>query len=291
VNLGRVCAQLGRWHEALTALRAAREMAPEQRELVTLLAVAAVRCGELPEAMGLLSKRLQTAPNDVDALVTLADVLVEANKLELALELLANALERLPSSPILHARQSAIALRNGNLQLARSAAARQLALTPEDLEAQLYAATLDLMKLDFASAEGRVLKVLELNPRYWRAHYQLGMIYEAMRLTGAAKVAYRMALSNGPKAWQPRNNLAVLLLGEKGGAREAKVLLQEALALGRPDETLEARYNFALACWKLGEKGASERAAREVAARPNDLPVVVNARRFLKHFTGVPTNS
>jgi Flp pilus assembly protein TadD len=105
-----------------------------------------------------------------------------------------------------------------------------------------------------------------------------------MRLFSAARVAYRMAISNGPKAWQPRNNLAVLMLEEKGGAKEAKALLLEALALGSLSETLEARYNLALACWKLGEMGAAEHAAREVAASPLELPVVANAKRFLTHF-------
>jgi Flp pilus assembly protein TadD len=110
------------------------------------------------------------------------------------------------------------------------------------------------------------------------------MIYEAMRLFSAARVAYRMAISNGPRAWQPLNNLAVLLLEENGGAREAKHLLQEALALGPPSDTLEARYNLALACFKLGELGSAERAAREVAETNADLPAVSNARRFLKNL-------
>jgi Flp pilus assembly protein TadD len=140
------------------------------------------------------------------------------------------------------------------------------------------------MKLDFSSAEGRVLQVLSKNPRYWRAHYQLGMIYEAMRLFGAARVAYRVAISNGPKAWEPRNNLAVLLLEQKGGEAEAKTLLMEALSLAPREETLEARFNLALACWKLNEKGAAEKAALEVASSPLELPVVANAKRFLTHF-------
>lgn len=285
VNFGRVCAQLGKWREALIAFRAAQALAPTQIEITQFLAIAAARCGEFSEALTVLTKHLQRSPNDVDALVTLADVLVEAKKMPLAAELLANAIGRISSSPALFARQSAIAFRMGDLELARSAVAKQLALTPNDHEASLYAASLDLMKLDFASAEGRVLHVLGKNPRYWRAHYQLGMIYEAMRLFSAARVAYRMAISNGPKAWQPLNNLAVLLLEEKGGAREAKVLLQEALALGPAEDTLDARYNLALACFKLGEVGAAERAAREVAASPKDLPVVTNAKNFLKELS------
>jgi tetratricopeptide (TPR) repeat protein len=285
-NMGRVLAQLGRWPQALKSFRTALALSPMQHALMPLLATAAVRAGEIGEAIQVLTRMLQHRPDHIDGIVTLADVLMEAKLGEFAAELLANAVDRLPQVPVLYARQSAVALRRGDLKLARLAAERHLALTPNDEEALLYAATLDLMKRDVERAERRVQHALSLNPGSWRAHYQLGLIYDALRMRDPAKAAYRNAIAHGPKAWEPRNNLATMLLEERtpASSREARLLLEQALALGPTADTLDARYNLALAHWQLGEKGASERAAREVAAVPVERPVVSNARRFLKNF-------
>lgn len=287
VNIGRVLGQLGEWTQALRAFRTALILTPRNLEVMPLLAMAAFRTGALGEAMKTLTQLLQQKPDHVDGLVSLADVLMEAKLDERAAELLANAVERLPEVAVLHARQSAVALRRGNLDLARSAVTRQLELTPNDEEALLYGATLDLMKRDIDSAERRAQHVLSFNPTSWRAHYHLGLIYDALKLRDAAMAAYRTAIRYGEQAWEPRNNLATMLLEEKKlpSAREAQRLLEEALDRGAPEETLDARYNLALAQWQLGERRASERSAREVARHKEDRSVVVDARRFLKNFS------
>lgn len=295
-NLGRLLGQLGRWPEAWLAFRTAHALAPRQAALVPLLALAASRAGSLwalQEAVEALTKHLERSPDHLDAIVTLADVLIEAKMGDHATELLANAVERLPRVAVLHARQSGLALRRGDLELARSAVAKQIALTPTDEEALLYAATLELMRRDLEQAEQLVQRALELAPESWRAHYQLGLIYDALRLKGPASVAYRMAMKHGPRAWQPRNNLATMLLEERTAtaAREALALLEEAIALGSngdardaPDAP-DARYNLALAHWQLGQRAASERAARQVASLVVNSPVVATAKRFLGNFT------
>jgi len=292
-NLGRLLGQLGRWPEACLAFRTALAKAPRQPALVPLLALAATRAGSLKEAIEVLTKHLERAPDHLDAIVTLADVLLEAKMVDRATELLANAVERLPRVAVLHARQSGLALRRGDLRLARSAVAKQIALTPTDEEALLYAATLELMRRDLEQAEQLVQRALELAPESWRAHYQLGLIYDALRLKGPALVAYRMAMKHGPRAWQPRNNLATMLLEERSAtsAREALALLEEAITLGSngdaPDapDAPDARYNLALAHWQLGQSAASERAARQVACLAVNSPIVATAKRFLGNFT------
>lgn len=289
-NLGRVLAQQKRWPQALASFRTALTLSPLQYDLVPLLATAAVRTGELGEAIRALTRLLQQQPDHVDGLVTLADVLMEAKLDAYAAELLDNAVGRLPRVAVLHARQSAVALRRGDQGLAVAAVERQLQLTPNDEEALLYCAALHVMNRDLDRAERRVQQALALNPTSWRAHYQLGLIYDALRLREPAKVAYRTAITHGSRAWEPRNNLATLLLEERspGAAREARALLEQAIALGPAAETLDARYNLALAHWQLGEKHASERSARAVAASPHERSVVTDAKRFLKNFTTSP---
>lgn len=289
-NLGRLLGQLGRWSEARLAFRTALALAPRQPALVPLLALAATRAGSLDEAIEVLTKHLERSPDHLDAIVTLADVLIEAKMGDHATELLANAVERLPRVAVLYARQSGLALRRGDLELARSAVAKQIALTPTDEAALLYAATLELMRRDLEQAEQLVQRALELAPESWRAHYQLGLIYDALRLKGPASVAYRMAMKHGPRAWQPRNNLATMLLEERTAtaAREALALLEEAIALGSNGDAPDApdtRYNLALAHWQLGQRAASERAARQVASLVVNSPIVATAKRFLGNFT------
>lgn len=288
-NLGRVQGQLGRWQDALRSFKRASELAPGKADLVPLLALAAARTGDHGEAIRALVPHLEQNPNHIDGIVTLADVLVDAKMITQAADLLANAVSRFPAVAVLHARQSSLALRSGNLALAREAAERQVSLTPGDEDALLYAATLDMMELDLNKAEARVQQVLAINQANWRAHYQLGLIYDALKIRHAAKVAYGVAMRCGPKAWQPRNNLATLLLEERtpAAAREALSLLNEALTLGPVEELLDVHYNLALAFWQLGELKNSEQAAREVARSPRNCSVVTNAKRFLQNFATV----
>jgi hypothetical protein len=80
---------------------------------------------------------------------------------------------------------------------------------------------------------------------------QLGCIYDALRLTEPAKVAYRRAIELG-SGWESVNNLAVLLLegGSAAEVNEAKTRLTQAVQKN-PDVT-SVRYNLALAHAKLG---------------------------------------
>lgn len=284
LNLGRVLGQLRRWPEALAALHEALSLSPALLPAAPMLAVAAVRADAPERAIGPLTRLLEQHPSHVDALVTLADVLVSCDLAEHAQRLLANAVERLPGVPVLHARQSSLALRCGDLPLARAAVERQLALAPNDHEALRYAASLALMARDLDQAERLALQVLATQPADWRAHHLLGTVYDALRLRGPAMVAFRAAIRHEPQAWQPRSNLAALLLEERSApaAAEAKRHLEEALAVGPSEETLEARYNLALAHWQLGERAEAERTAKAVATSPSERPFVAVARSFLE---------
>jgi tetratricopeptide (TPR) repeat protein len=286
LNLGRAYASLKRWNDAIREFRKGLELAPSQTDAVPMFAVVLIRAGQAPEAIRVLTLQLQRSPDHIDSLVTLADALVEEHHPQLAAELLANSCERLPTSPVLHARRSALALRMGNLPLARTSVDQQLRLTPNDAEAAMFAANLAMMALDFDDAERRIQAALAASPYNWRAHYQLGMLYEALRLRTPALVAYRTAIAYGKDAWEPRNNLASLLLEFKtrSAALEARDVLEQALVSMPPKEALPVRFNLALAYWQLGEKNLSERNARSVAQSKTPLPVVTEAKRFLKNF-------
>ncbi|MCC6336827.1 MAG: tetratricopeptide repeat protein [Myxococcales bacterium] len=282
-NLGRLLAQDARWSEARTAFATANKLAPDQTDVQVLETVAAFRSGDVNGAGAMLTRCVLRDPSHVDAVVTLADVLVETGQAKLADEVLENATLRLPNVAILHARRSALALRRGDVKAAREHVTKQLELTPDDADGWRFASVLAAMQTDLEEAERCVQKALTHKPNDWRCHHQLGCIYDALRLTEPAKVAYRRAIELGA-GWEAVNNLSVLLLegGSSVELAEAKTRLTQAVQKN-PDAT-SPRYNLALAFAKLGDKAGSDREAREVMKRgqPGD-PCVADAKRLLSN--------
>ena len=285
-NLGRLLAQDARWTEARSALHTANQLAPGQTDVQVLETVAAFRSGDVNGAGAMLTRAVLNDPSHVDAVITLADVLAETKQLALADEVLANAQERLPDVAVIRARRSALALRRGDVPAATEHTRAQLALTPDDADAWRFAATLAVMRKDFDDAERCAQKALGLKPNDWRGHHQLGCIYDALRLSEPAKVAYRRAVELGG-GWEPANNLGVLLL--EGGSRAELLEAKERLATAvrRFPTATRARYNLALAYARLGDRPASAREASEVVKRgPADDSCVADAKRLASSVQG-----
>ena len=162
-----------------------------------------------------------------------------------------------------------------------------MALAPTIEEGWLLIAVLELSKLNVDAAEAAVHEVLRRNPRSWRAHYQLGGIYETLRLFELAEHAYRNAVALAPKEWQPKNNLATLLLERHSvqATSEARALLSAAVALAPEADQFMPEFNLALACMKLGDRLASARHARAAAVNvPKSHALAVTTAEFLKNF-------
>ncbi|MEW5738368.1 MAG: tetratricopeptide repeat protein [Myxococcota bacterium] len=285
-NLGRLLAQDSRWSEARNAFHTANTLAPDQTDVQVLETVAAFRSGDVQGAGAMLTRCVLRDPSHVDAVVTLADVLASTGQEKLADEVLENAEQRLPNVAIIRARRSALALRRGDVKAAREHAKQQLELTPDDADGWRFASVLAAMQTDLEEAERCVQKALALKPNDWRCHHQLGCIYDALRWTEPAKVAYRRAIELGA-GWESVNNLSVLLLegGSAAELAEARTRLTQAVQKN-PDAT-SPRYNLALAFAKLGDKASSDREAREVMKRgqAND-PCVADAKRLLNNRQG-----
>ena len=141
------------------------------------------------------------------------------------------------------------------------------------------------MQLRFDSAEKALKKVLRLNPKNARAHYHLGGLFDALKDKAAAKKSYRSAITCDPLAWEPLNNLAIMLLeeGTPAALTEARSLLDRAIRLGTRGDAIVIRYNLALACYRLGDLVGVRRAAQELLKlAPVDHPMATEAHRVLK---------
>jgi Flp pilus assembly protein TadD len=285
VNLGRCHAQLGRFELACASYQLAVRHGANHPKVLTQLGATLFRSKRIAESLKVLARALEAAPNDLDVILTLTDALVETGALQLALDVLKNAAGRLPDEPLLASRSAAIALRLKDLELARVEAYRHTVLAPEDEEAWLFAALIDTMLRRLESAKSALLKVLSLNPNHWRAHYHLGGLYDAMKNRTAAKKAFRAAIVAEPTAWEPLNNLAIILLeeGTPDSLKEARTLLDRAIRLGATSDAIVTHYNLALACHKLGDLAGMKRAALDLLKKaPADHPMAVEAKRVLK---------
>jgi Flp pilus assembly protein TadD len=279
-NLGRLAALEHRWSQAVHHLERVTE---PTTDVTLLLGIALVRVKRLEEAVRVLSEGLSRAPERLDAYLCLADALVEAGSLPLADRVLENAAMRFPREEAICSKRAALAMRQGNTSAARALVRRQLELAPKNVEAWLLAGVLALAQKDLDSAWLATQEALKLAPQESRAHAQLGGIAEALRLFPAALKAYRDAVRLDPRAWSPRNNLAILLLeaGDAVSLREACTLLEQAAALA-PEEP-QPRFNLALARHRLGDRAGSQAEARRAAAMgpPGDATRQA-AARFLK---------
>lgn len=285
VNLGRTYAQLKEWSSSAASYRLAIQHGATGTAVCVQYGTALFRANQPSEALKVLAVTVQKDPHHLDAILTLADVLVETGSLQLAAELLDNAVPRLPKEPLIASRRAAIALRQKDLHAAQKEAWRHTELAPKDEEAWLFAAVIDTMQLRFDTAEKALRQVLRLNPQNWRAHYHLGGLFDAIKDFDMAKTEYRAAIACDSSAWEPRNNLAIMLLeeGTQDALVEARTLLEGALRNQHKGDAVLVHYNLALACYRLGDAAGTRRAAQELLKRaPVDHPMAAEAQRVLK---------
>ncbi len=285
VNLGRIAAQQEKWSHAAASYQLALQHGAATPDVGVQFGNALFKAGRGTEAVRVLAHVVEAYPKHFDAVVTLADMLTETGQLELAAQLLDNATPRFPKNALIPSKRAVIALHLKDLDSARREAWRVTTLAPIDEEAWLFAAVVDTMQLRFDTAEKALKQVLKLSPGNWRALYHLGGLSDATKDKKEAKRCYRAAIVSNPLAWEPLNNLAIMLLEEGGteALKEARSLLDRAVRLGTAPDAIVIRYNLALACFRLGDKLGTRRAAQELLKlAPVDHPMATEAQRVLK---------
>jgi uncharacterized protein (TIGR02996 family) len=110
----------------------------------------------------------------------------------------------------------------------------ELAKAPRDPVVNNNLAVAWLARRDYDRAVERLRVVLEVHPRYWRGHVNLGIALGELGRPEEARRAFLQALALAPESADPRFFFA-RWLGGRGERDEALRLLAEARAL-RPDE-------------------------------------------------------
>ncbi len=287
-NLGRCYGQLKRWKAAVRELQVATRQEPGNVAFWYNLGIVCQESGDSAKAIDAFSECVEINPLFVDGHLTLADVLVNAKRERLAEEILDNAAQLFPDEGIIHSKRAAMAARRGDPNGAIERLRQELEVDPENVDAWLNLSIFGMLAEDLEVAEEGAVKAAELEPDGWRAHYQLGMVYDAVGLKDQAKNALETSVANSPDSeWGPRNNLALLLMEEteEKPLLRASALLEEAKTHSPPEETHIALYNLALVHWKLDKKKESQAYARQAAAGPPGDSVTEDAKRFLDNFS------
>lgn len=110
----------------------------------------------------------------------------------------------------------------------------ELAAAPREVVVNNNLAVAYLARGRFAEAVERLRVVLEVHPRYWRAHINMGLALQSLGEKAAARRALEAALPLAPESTDPPYYLA-RFLGQEGDRQEALRLLAGARRL-RPEQ-------------------------------------------------------
>ncbi len=167
----------------------------------------------------------------------------------------------------------------GRYDEAADAVGRVLVATPNDQEALLESARVQVARGEGFFAIEPAKAAAAAAPRDWRPLTLLGVAYEQSKRDDEALAAHRQAVALAPNEAAPAANLAMYLAGH-GDLPGAEALLRKAATL--PSSTIQIRQNLALVVGLQGRVDEAEKLARQ------DLPpqVVDNNLAWLRAALG-----
>ncbi|MBL8922205.1 MAG: tetratricopeptide repeat protein [Myxococcaceae bacterium] len=264
-NRGRLMLRTKRVAEAAIAFEKAAGLAPENVAVLAAWAQTLVKLGYARRAANVYLRCIEQNVANPIFLIELAELLVNANERPLAEEVLAAGSRVYESQGLFESKLAALALEKKAVDAAAHHAKEAVRRQPDCVEFLLGLAVIETMRLKLDDARLLAERALKVEPTSWRANHQLGIVFEAAKLKEKACSFYRTACELAPDQWEPRNNLAVLLLEAKtpAAAREAKGLLEEAVRLGAPNAT--PHLNLALALLQMGQRARAKAVATQAA--------------------------
>jgi Flp pilus assembly protein TadD len=167
----------------------------------------------------------------------------------------------------------------GSFDDAAQAAQRLLMVKPDNVEALLELARVQVARGQGFYAIEPARKAQALAPRDWRAPSLLAVAYEQAKRDDEALAAHRQAQALAPDNAVVLGNMGMYYAGH-GDAVEAERLLRAAAAL--PDAPIQVRQNLALLLGLQGRLAEAEKIARQ------DLPpeIVANNMAYLRAASG-----
>lgn len=175
-------------------------------------------------------------PDNVNAYLNLAIAYFDQGLVDQAGLIASNALDRNPKAAALHNIMGLIYLKKDDSKRAVDSFQRALAVDPQQSNAKLNLATLELSYGDFASAVERFEALLKERPKDAMLHMSLGVGLRGLEKYEEAKAAYTKALELDPNLIQAEYNLCVLYQQYMSAYKEAKLTCTTYFKrLGRKD--------------------------------------------------------
>jgi tetratricopeptide (TPR) repeat protein len=254
--------------QAIAALRAALDRAPELPEAHGLLAEAQHLAGDPQGALQSYQRALHLAPMRTDWSLGLGQVCLELKQPAIAIASLDEALNHAPDSPAVHSALAQAYAGSGLWPEARRAAEAALRLDPENAEVMSLAAEAAGRLGDQKAALSYWRQAVALSPTDAALHIRYARCLLDLGQSDDARAVFTQALAMAPDdaATHLAAGQAFLQLGELD---QALSILAQAVALAPHTAEIQAAYGLAaMRAGKFETAHAAYRQAAEIDSGP-----------------------
>ncbi len=279
-NLARAYRKSGLLDQAEAAAREGIRLDPNNYLACSELSATLAKKKNFREAQKQMQKAIEINPLFIKGYVVLGELYGAAGHGDLAIALYLRGLKHNPTAHILRGLLCDLYALKLDFRSAYRHAA-ELAVRRRHYRDYLrlgtYAFALGLME----KAEKAWKKSIDLNPKSWEGHYNLGELYSAAKLIKEAREQYEQALMHGPNEFKPYVGMGLLVLKMEEKPAEAKNYFLRAMELAprRPEPVM----NMALACAMLNEFGSAQKfATAALKLSAEGTPAYEEAAKLLK---------
>lgn len=182
----------------------------------------------VPEAMTHFEQALEKNPNFVEALEQIVAILVSHNKVAQARERVGRHVAMNPRDPRLHNLQGRVLMQSRNFPEAEAAYKKAIMLDETLLSSYANLGALYVRQGKVEQAIGEFETILAKRPQHLSALMILGILHEQQKDIARATARYEEALKVDARFGPAANNLAWILLEQKGDKERALSLAETA---------------------------------------------------------------
>lgn len=282
-NLGKAYRELGQFDQAEEALRKAIELNPKQYQAHSELSYILGQTGRVAEGIREMVAAIKINPLYLKGYLVLGALYKNAGKGDLVIDLYKEGLRHNPNAIPLREELCAMYMLKMDLRAAYAEALEIVKRRKNFYGDYLRLGNLAIANGEFETAEKAYKTSIQLNPKSWEGHYNLGELYFSAKLWDQARAEYRAAIEHGADQWKPFNGMGLFVLHADHNTEEAIKFLTRALEI-TPGQK-EPLFNMALACSVAKDFPNAEKFANTVLrlTKPEDT-VHQEAERLLKEI-------